>query len=409
MKKVILIMFIVLATKFSYGNDKKLSISMRLDQYMIMSENAIKNEDYIKSMEYLEKINDLKIEKLSVDFYYLYGKTSFELENYSDAKKNLLLYLNKVGKNGKYYKDSLKLHALSEEYLEIETTKIDKMIKKNFILVNSGSYEMGSNKNEFDEKPVHNVTVNSFFIGKYPILSKEYIEFLNNDKIDSNGNFNGKKLISLKDNDCPIKYQDSSFIFKGSKIAKEDNTPVVKISWWGAIAYCNWLSKKENLPVAYDIESGDLLDFNGNITNDISKVLGYRLPTEAEWEFAAKGGNNSKNTKFSGSNNLNEVGWASTSSNRLTGISSIGKKESNELGIYDMSGNVWEWCQDWYYDEAYNTHSNINPIYNVKTDLKVRRGGSWVNESDECRIQNRFKNNPSSFGRALGFRVVIKK
>ena len=114
------------------------------------------------------------------------------------------------------------------------------------------------------------------------------------------------------------------------------------------------LSKKEGIAIAYD-NSGNLLDEEGEKTSDITKVKGYRLPTRAEWEYAARGGRKSKGYKYSGSNNLNEVAWSIDDSDK---IHEVGLKKPNELGIYDMSGNVSEMCTD--YGDA--KLDNINPI-----------------------------------------------
>mgnify|MGYP003591407658 CR=1 FL=1 len=139
-------------------------------------------------------------------------------------------------------------------------------------------------------------------------------------------------------------------------VKRDKNYPVVWITWYDAIEFCNKLNKKENLPIAYD-NKGNMLDCNGKKTEDITKVKGYRLLTRAEWEYAARGGIKSKGYRYSGSNNLNEVSWNSENSKDDV-IHNVGLKKPNELGIYDMTGNVAEMCTDYLWSYI----KNINPV-----------------------------------------------
>ena len=244
------------------------------------------------------------------------------------------------------------------------------------VLVEGGTFTMGDTwgGGDSDERPTHKVTFTyDFYIGKYEVTFDEYDAFCN---------ATGKSKAS-----------DSGW-GRGTR-------PVINVTWWDAIDYCNWLSEKEKLPKAYDSD-GNLLDKDGRITIDPSKVVGYRLPTEAEWEYAAKGGNKSEGYKYSGSDNVSDVAWYSSNSGSKT--QEVGKKAPNELGLYDMSGNVWEWCSDWY--GSYSSSAQTNPYNSTAGSSRVVRGGGWFNDATDTRVANRYYNfSPSFTFNYLGFRI----
>ena len=243
------------------------------------------------------------------------------------------------------------------------------------VLVEGGTFTMGDTwgGGDSDERPTHKVTFTyDFYIGKYEVTFDEYDAFCN---------ATGKSKAS-----------DSGW-GRGTR-------PVINVTWWDAIDYCNWLSEKEKLPKAYDSD-GNLLDKDGRITIDPSKVVGYRLPTEAEWEYAAKGGNKSEGYKYSGSDNVSDVAWYSSNSGSKT--QEVGKKAPNELGLYDMSGNVWEWCSDWY--GSYSSSAQTNPYNSTAGSSRVLRGGSCYNSATFTRVAFRNYSSPASASYGLGFRI----
>lgn len=253
---------------------------------------------------------------------------------------------------------------------------------KNLILVQGGSFEMGCDAREDDENPLHTVTLSSFYIGTYQVTQKEYQALM---------------------------LENPSF-FKNND--KHENFPVETVGWFDAIKYCNAKSKKEGLPIAYKEKTGDLLNAKGKITTDITKVKGYRLPTESEWEYAAKEGNinlgkpNQKYYTYSGSNNPSEVAWYSTGEwGSLGSTKEVGQKKPNKLGIYDMSGNVWEWC-DWYDEKYYSKNTKLNPINTEKVVYKVLRGGSWVFFYNDLVTTKRLQYLPIKKLNDLGFRIA---
>jgi formylglycine-generating enzyme required for sulfatase activity len=163
-----------------------------------------------------------------------------------------------------------------------------------------------------------------------------------------------------------------------------------------AVDYCNWLSKKNGLKPVYKIVNRQYVcDFNAN---------GYRLPTEAEWEFAAKGGNVTKDFKYSGHDRSDVIAWYKKNSDG--GTHPVGTKLANELGIYDMSGNVWEWCWDWYNKDFYLTESGDNPKGPERGTERCLRGGSWDSSEYSLRSANRLKDTPYKKTEFYGFRLA---
>lgn len=226
------------------------------------------------------------------------------------------------------------------------------------ILVQGGTFNMGDSEMEGkeNEQPVHEVTVSTISIGKYPITRGQYRAYCN---------ATGKSMPETPD---------------GWPVA--DHHPIVNVSWHDAVGYTEWLSDK--------------MDKN------------YRLPTEAEWEYAARGGNQSKGYKYAGSRSLDAVGWYGLRST-LNVAQAVGGKRPNELGIYDMSGNVWEWCRDWYGGDYYANSPKDNPRGPASGSARVLRGGSWSDSAARCRVALRGGNVPSARGVNSGFRVVLSQ
>jgi len=240
----------------------------------------------------------------------------------------------------------------------------------NFVFVEGGTFQMGSNDYD-DEKPVHSVTVSSFYISKYEITNSEYAAFLTAKGNQMEG---GVTWLDIKDDNCKIEKSGNRFIAKSGYA----NHPVIEVSWYGAKAYCDWRTK----------------------------VTGkkHRLPTEAEWEYAAKGGKKSKGYKYSGSDDIDKIAWYSGNSDSKT--HQVGQKLANELGLYDMSGNVWEWCQDWYDSNYYTNSPSSNPVNNIIATCRVVRGGSWNDYYYSSRVANRAVIAPTYRNGSIGFRCL---
>lgn len=201
-----------------------------------------------------------------------------------------------------------------------------------------------------------------------------------------------KKLINIFNNKSQVHFNNGAFIVKQGK----ENHPCVEISWYGAVVFCNILSEIEGLTPAYDLS-------NWNCDWELNS---YRLPTEAEWEFASLGGIKSKSYLYSGSNDPNIVGWYDN--NSFNSSHEVGLKLSNELGLYDMSGNVWEWCYDWFKPKYYYISPFVDPRGPDDGVTRSLRGGSWFLAVFNTRSTGRFLScYPDAMGYHGGFRVVI--
>jgi formylglycine-generating enzyme required for sulfatase activity len=242
------------------------------------------------------------------------------------------------------------------------TTPAPQSAPANMVRINGGTFTMGSPSSEPGRNSgevQHQVTVSSFYMGKYEVTQKEYQELMGTNPSD----------------------------FKG------DNLPVVWVSWYDAIEYCNALSRKEGLTPAYMSGGGGWTMWNRSAN-------GYRLPTEAEWEYACRAGTTTAyNT---GANINNNTGWYNANSAGST--QEVGRKPANAWGLYDMHGNVVEWCWDWYGD--YSSGAQTDPVGASSGSIRVLRGGNW--DSSAQRIRSACRGGiPPSFGdSALGFRLV---
>jgi formylglycine-generating enzyme len=221
--------------------------------------------------------------------------------------------------------------------------------------ITGGSFSMGSNNGGVAEKPEHTVYLGSFAMMKYEVTFDEYDKFC--------------------DATQRSKPSDQGW--------GRGNRPVINVSWDDANAYAQWLST----------QTGQT----------------WRLPTEAEWEYAARGGNKSRGYQYAGSNDVGSVAQYAGNNNKST--ESVGSKHPNELGIYDMSGNVWEWCIDLYDDNYYANSPSNNPSNNPQGPSsgsnRVYRGGSWISGAGYCRVARCDNYMPSGRGGDLGFRLVL--
>jgi len=227
--------------------------------------------------------------------------------------------------------------------------KIIQNLLNNMVLVQGGTFSMGSFAGQpgadQDETPAHQVTLSNFYIGKYEVTQEEWEVVMGS---------NPSYLIGAKN-------------------------PVERISW------------------------DDCEEF----LTRLSELTGrkFRFPTEAEWEYAAIGGSQSQGYTFSGNNKINAVAWYEDNSGFKS--HAVGGKDPNELGLYDMSGNVMEWCQDWY--GSYDAASQVNPVGPTDGEYRVARGGSWNFKENDCRAKLRNYGPPMTRRYFIGLRLAASE
>ena len=231
---------------------------------------------------------------------------------------------------------------------EIETFTVNGVAFK-MVKVAGGTFQMGGTSEQGEdayawEKPVHSVTLSDYYIGQTQVTQELWEAVMG-----SNPSY-----------------------FKG-----DNQRPVENVSW------------------------NDCQEFIEKLNRLTGK--NFRLPTEAEWEYAARGGNKSRGYKYSGSDNPDLVAWYDDNSGRET--HPVATKQSNELGLYDMSGNVWEWCQDWYGD--YSSNSQTNPTGASTGSLRVLRGGSWNDIARGVRVSYRGGITPGDRDLIFGLRLAL--
>jgi formylglycine-generating enzyme required for sulfatase activity len=240
----------------------------------------------------------------------------------------------------------------AKEKLKSLPSSIQKLLK-DMVYVRGGTFTMGctseqGNDCDGDERPTHSVRINSFNIGKYEVTQSQWQAVMGSNPSS----------------------------FKGC-----GECPVEQVSW------------------------NDIQEFIRKLQNATGKR--FRLPTEAEWEFAARGGTRSQGYKYAGSNSLASVAWYNGNGGDKT--HSVGQKQPNELGLYDMSGNVWEWCSDRYNADYYTSSPSSNPKGPSSGAYRVLRGGSWYDSATYCRVADRSSGDLSARGDYCGFRVALSQ
>ena len=274
---------------------------------------------------------------------------SEELKQKNDQIKRLEKELNEAKNELEYYRTAEKRQAEAKGEFTVNGVSF-KMIH-----VDGGTFQMGSDSGDRNEKPVHSVTLDNFFIGETEVTQELWEAVMGN----------------------------NPSVFKG------ENLPVEKVSWEDICGK----DGKGNDPECFLYK--------------LKQITGkeFRLPTEAEWEFAARGGKESKTYKYSGSDTLDHVAWYEKNSGDKT--HPVKTKSPNQLGLYDMSGNVYEWCQDWYKEDYYSSSPRINPPGPSSGSHRIIRGGHYIVRHTGCRVEYRRYNLPTNKSKNTGFRLAL--
>ena len=283
--------------------------------------------------------------KIIIPFVVEQSDVNEDLEYYLGRKHWLDAYPNYKEKTAELVQTVLRLLERSDN----DILEGPECVPIKLVDICGGVFTMGATQEQGkdgddSEKPVHRVSVSSFKLSEAPITVAQYREF------------------------CQATGREMPFEPKWGWI---DNHPIVNVSWYDAFSFAEW--------------------------------AGCRLPTEAEWEFAARGGNNSCHYKYSGGNNPNEIAWFSDNV-KSPGTRPVRAKKPNELGLYDMSGNVYEWCSNWKYE--YTTEDVTDPQGPDTGYIKASKGGSWHSSSKSLRVSNRDDDPPEFYSHNVGFRIA---
>jgi len=334
-----------------------------------------KTQEATKSLENAEKIAENKPEATKISLWKKIGQLFVKNQQPQKAAK--------IFKQIKTVQPDFQIPTettVADTFQVSSTKKLPNGLE--LILVQGGSFEMGSNDGGSDEKPVHEVSLSDFWIGKTEVTNAQFAQFLNeygSEKV-KNGEFKDQTMIY--EHAWGVKKIASTWTAQSGY----ENHPVIYVTWYGANEFC--------------------------------KYYGGSLPSEAQWEYAARGGNPTQTLpkgegfKYAGSNNIDEVAWYDKNSYDLGkghkdyGTHVVAQKKPNELGLYDMSGNVWEWCLDWYDEKFYESADARvkNPINNRAKNSRLLRGGSWSGYDNNSRLANRDYGYPDGRSVNDGFR-----
>lgn len=340
-----------------FAQDKELTPDIQADILINSAKNDMGDERWQDAVKNFEKALNLGI-NLPGEFHFLYGKVLLKTGNYDGSLSSLSNYLTLVGRDGKHFEDTITLIVEAKNHLDEERLRTDDSRRQltkeardtedGMVFVKGGCFDMGDifDTGDTDEKPVHKVCVGDFYLGKTEVTQKQWADIT------------GHNPSKFKCEDCPVE----------------------RVNWNDVQGFIKKLNEKTG--------------------------MNYRLPTEAEWEYAARSGG--RKEQWPGTNDEDKIGEYAWYSHNADGHThAVAGKLPNEIGVYDMMGNVWEWCSDWYCNHYYETHPNKDPQGHSEGPNRVLRGGGWRSKNQGLRTTDRNSFDPASKKFSdIGFRLA---
>ncbi len=345
-------------TQAVFAKDKDQPPEVQVDILIKSAKKDLEDERWVDAVESFKKAMKLGV-NLPGEFHFLYGKALFKTGSYEYSLSSLANYITLVGRDGEYYEEAItlvvdagnkqkeKMHLASE--LKHQQTEDASETEDGMVLIKGGCFDMGDifGTGVDDEKPVHTVCVADFYLAKTEVTQKQWEDIVG---------------------DNPAKFKSS-------------NRPVERVSWHNVQDFIEKLNEKTGMH--------------------------YRLPTEAEWEYAARSGGRKEEWAVTNSESeIGEYAWYNYNSAK-DGTHSVAGKKPNGIGLYDIMGNVWEWCSDWYDRDYYENSPSKDPKGPSEGSTRVLRGGGWKSKPEHLRTVDRNDFDPSSKKFAnIGFRLA---
>ncbi len=365
---------------------------------MILLENIAKTTNKMKYLItialFLGTILDLTAQQVFID---LYEAASEDYSQRCDCPKTVKRLKAALQVEGIDYSQRQKATTLLEKAQRCDCAKPKPPATLSYepetVNITGGTFDMGDvmQDNEQTDETVHSVYVSNFAMGKYELTLDQFKAFIDDEGYTTDADKNGSYIWTGSEWKIQKGVNWKCDIAGNIRSTSDYKHPVIHVSWNDATAYCEWLSKKTSKK--------------------------YRLPTEAEWEYAAREGG--KKVRFGNGKNTadaSEINFDARESYRKSysnaGVyrektTAVGSFAANSLGLYDMAGNVWEWCSDWY--GSYSSSYQSNPTGAATGSIRVNRGGGWGNAPRNCRAASRSLNSPANCDSRLGFRVAFSQ